>query len=53
MSLSSRNWINSIFGKRAEVLFPEGWYTRGHDHDSHFKDENGFMRLKIKKGTFV
>jgi len=47
------NWINSIFGKRTEVLSPEGWYTRGHDHDGYFKDENGFMRVKIRKGTFV
>jgi len=39
------NWITSVFGKKTEVLSPEGWYTRGHDYDGHFKDENGFMRL--------
>jgi len=46
-------WLKRTFGRSLEVLTPEGWFTRGHDHIGSYKDEKGFTRLKIKKGMFV
>jgi len=48
-----KRWLQSTFSKSVEFLSPEGWYTRGHDHIGHYKDEKGFTRLKTKKGIFV
>jgi len=48
-----KSWLQSTSSKSVEFLSPEGWYTRGHDHIGHYKDEKGFTRLKMKKGIFV
>ena len=48
-----KSWLQSTSSKSVEFLSPEGWYTRGHDHIGHYKDEKGFTRFKTKKGIFV
>ena len=52
-SSSLLEWVKSVFSNSVEVLTPEGWYTRGHDHNGCYEDDKGFTRLKIKKGTFL
>jgi hypothetical protein len=47
------SWLKETFGRSLETLTPEGWFTRGHDHDGHFEDSKGFSRLKTRKGMFV
>ena len=46
-------WLESTFGPDLEVLSPEDWYGRGHDHAGGYVDESGFYRLEIKSGTFL
>jgi hypothetical protein len=36
-----------------EILSPEGWYGRGHNHDGGERDKHGFWRLNTRSGTFV
>ena len=48
-----KSWIMQTFGDTVEFLSPEGWYGRGHDHWSKYKDGNGFWRINTKPGTFV
>ena len=52
-SSSIIKWCHSTFGPELEVLSPCQWYTRGHDHNGGFYDENGMYRLNIKHGTYL
>ena len=46
-------WISSIIGPKLEILKPEDWFGRGHDHFGGQVDDLGFYRLKIKAGIFL
>ena len=46
-------WLKEVFGSALEVLSPNDWYCRGHDHQGGKVDEKGFFRLNIKPGLFL
>jgi hypothetical protein len=46
-------WIRSWAGPELEVLAPEEWFGRGHDHEGGQKDEAGFWRVKTRPGIFL
>jgi len=48
-----KGWLLEVFGKRLEFLEPHQWFNRGHDHAGGSRDDNGFWRLKLRKGSFV
>ena len=48
-----KNWLLEVFGKGLEFLEPHQWFNRGHDHAGGSRDDNGFWRLKLRKGSFV
>jgi hypothetical protein len=50
---SMRTWLLSWIGSEMEILTPEGWYGRGHDHDGGEKDQMGVWRLNTRPGVFV
>jgi hypothetical protein len=52
-SESVEAWLRSWLGESMEVLSPEGWFERGHDHLGGDVDAKGFWRHTIKPGTFV
>ena len=47
------DWVKDWLGQQAELLTPEGWYRRGHDHNGGYVDAAGYWRVKIKPGTFI
>ena len=46
------DWIRSWAGGDLETLTPEGWFTRGHDHDGGYR-KNGFWYHQTKAGTLL
>ena len=50
-----RPWLLSWMGQETEVLTPEGWFTRGHDHVESLgsSDEKGFWQHSFQTGTFL
>ena len=44
-------WFNSIIGNHLEILTPQQWYTRGHDHDGYEMHQDGLVRPNISSGT--
>ena len=48
-----KSWITAIIGPKLEILKPEDWFGRGHDHFGGEIDNLGFYRLKIKTGIFL
>jgi hypothetical protein len=48
-----RCWLQSWIWPEMEILSPDGWYGRGHDHDGGVRDRLGFWRLIIWPGVFV
>ena len=52
-STTLKEWIIKLIGPEIEILSPDDWFRRGHDHLPGAKDDQGFYRLKIKSGTFL
>ena len=46
-------WLKEVFGHELEVLMPNDWYRRGHDHKGGKIDEKGFYRVNIQPGLFL
>ena len=47
------DWLKDWLGHATELLTPEGWFGRGHDHKLGDTDEAGFWRVRTESGTFV
>lgn len=48
-----REWFSKLVGKDLEILSPQQWFNRGHDHQGGFYDENGYWRLKTRSSKFL
>ena len=52
-SPSLREWIKSWTSPDLEVLSPDDWFKRAHDHWGGYYDKRGFYRLHLKTGTYL
>jgi len=49
-----KSWASEDGKRSVEVLSPEGWFTRGHDHyGSGRKNIDGYWMPEYKAGTFI
>jgi len=46
-------WVYLWLGKSCELLTPEGWFERGHDHAGGSENCDGIWMLSLHPGTFV
>ena len=61
-SPSLEAWFKNVFGPKLEILTPEQWFSRGHDHAGGWFDspeylsndcKPSFWRLNTKQGTYL
>ena len=46
------SWLKTWLPE-GQVLTPNDWFTKGHDHNGGYVDPQGFWRLHIKKQTHI
>ena len=47
------DWFKQLMGDDIEILTPEQWFTRGHDHDGGQLDSKGYWRLNIRPSKYL